>query len=313
MPGNPAPVTPVASRQAGDDVRGGIAMMAIGVLMLPVMDAVAKYLGATFGPIQIGLMRFVMQVAFTLPLALWFVGPIALRPRPFALQALRGTLIAAATCFFFAAVRVLPLADTMAIFFISPMVLTAISALFLGEKVGPRRWGAVLVGFVGALIIIRPGAGVFGAAALLPMGAACCYALYIVATRQIKGRSDPWSSNLQTGLFGALVLGAVLLAGDAAGVRLLQIVPIGLEHVGFFVVIGVIATVGHLLIIQAVARAPASVLAPIGYLEIVSATIIGYAWFGDVPDLWTVAGVVVIVTSGIYISYRENRLPRRAR
>ena len=313
IPVNPAPLAPLPPEQAEDDARGGIVLMALAVFMLPVMDGIAKYLGADYGPIQIGMLRFVMQVVFTLPFALWMVGARALIPHPFGLQVLRGMLIGMGTVFFFAALRFMPIAETLAIFFISPLLVTAISALLLRERVGIRRWSAVVAGFVGAMIVIRPGSGIFGMAAILPMCAAACLAFYLIVTRKLAGRSDPMSTNLQTGISGAIFLCIVMLAADALGFAGLGFNPIQPAHWLHFAGLGVIATVGHLLMILSLSRAPASTLAPIGYMEMPSAVLVGWIGFGDVPDVWTFAGILVIVGAGLYVAWRENQLANRAK
>lgn len=285
--------------------------MALGVSILPIMDGLAKYLGADYGPIQIGMMRFLAQSLFTLPLALWFVGVRALIPAPFGLQALRGVLIGTATTFFFAALQVMPLADTLAIFFVSPLIVTAISALLLGESVGPRRWSAVVAGFAGAMIVIRPGTGLFGAAAVLPLCAATCFACYLIVTRQLSARADAWTTNLQTGVFGALFLLLVMLGAEAAGLQGLGYTAIAAAHLPHLVAIGAIATAGHMLVIKALASAPASTLAPIGYIEMPSAALVGWIAFSDLPDLVAVAGIAIIIGAGLYVSWREHQLARR--
>ncbi|MFN0262568.1 DMT family transporter [Tepidamorphus sp. 3E244] len=312
VPVNPAPVAPVPT-MAHNRAGGGIVLMAIGVSLLPIMDALAKYLGAAYGPIQIGMMRFIAQIVFTLPLALWFVGLGALKPSPFGLQAMRGMLIGGATCFFFGALNHMPLADALAIFFVSPLLVTAISALLLREQVGIRRWGAVLCGFAGAMIVIRPGSGIFGIAAVLPLCAAACFASYMIVTRQLAGRADAWSTNFQTAAFGALFLAIVLVVAQALGFEALAFRPLRAEHWVHFVGIGVVATSGHFLVIKALERAPASAMAPIGYLEMFSAAIVGWVAFGDIPDIWTVTGIVLIIASGLYVSWREEQLSRRAK
>ncbi|MCB1471722.1 MAG: DMT family transporter [Rhodobiaceae bacterium] len=312
IPAGPAPLAPLPPAPVADDPRTGIALMAIGVIVLPVMDGIAKYLGASYGPIQIAMMRFVTQILFTLPFALWFVGLRALVPRPFWLQMLRGTLIGAATMFFFAALRFMPIAETLAIFFVSPLLVTAISALILRERVGVRRWSAVVIGFLGAMIVIRPGSGIFGLPAVLPLCAATSFAFYLIVTRQLSGRSDPWSTNLQTGFSGMVFLLLVMLVADLLGFEGLGFIAIRTEHWLHFLAIGVISTAGHLLMIMALARAPASTVAPIGYLEMPSAALVGWIGFGDVPDFWAVVGIAVIISSGLYVSWRENQLVKRA-
>lgn len=311
FPVNPAPVAPLPDRDRVTDARAGIVFMALGVSILPIMDGLAKYLGADYGPIQIGMMRFLAQSLFTLPLALWFVGVRALIPAPFGLQALRGVLIGTATTFFFAALQVMPLADTLAIFFVSPLIVTAISALLLGESVGPRRWSAVVAGFARrddrhparyrpVRRRRRPAAVRGHLFRLLPDRDA--------ATVRARRRLDDKPPDRR-------LRGAVPAAGHArgrgGGSAGLGYTAIAAAHLPHLVAIGAIATAGHMLVIKALASAPASTLAPIGYIEMPSAALVGWIAFSDLPDLVAVAGIAIIIGAGLYVSWREHQLARR--
>jgi drug/metabolite transporter (DMT)-like permease len=174
--------------------------------------------------------------------------------------------------------------------------------LLLKEKVGLRRLGAVIVGFIGALIILRPGIGVFRWPALFSLGSGICYGFYAIATRKLAGTAPP----LVTAGFTALV-GAVVMSLSAP---LYWVTP-SLFQLAIMVLIGLIAAVGHYLVILSYERAQASLLAPFAYYEIVMAVVVGYVMFGDLPDPWTWVGIAVLAASGIYISLRERQLGLR--
>ena len=307
MTGAPSPASRISSKA---DILQGILLMTLAMIIVPGMDTVAKYLSATVAPLLIGFGRFFFQAVFTLLGALMMTGGLrTLMPKRWGINMLRGIFLAGATFAFFTALKVMPVADAIAIFFIQPMVLTALSAIFLKEQVGPRRWAAVVVGLIGAIMIIRPGFDAFGAAALLPMVTACLFALYLLTTRILAGEDSMLSMQFTTSLGGGLTLAIVIVVIAAFGVETTGIIvamPNSIEMSLLFA-IGAISFVSHGLIVKALALAPASVIAPFNYLEIVSATLFGFLVFGDFPDLMTWAGIALIVASGIYIAHRERR------
>ncbi|KND20022.1 transporter [Pannonibacter phragmitetus] len=306
MTGAPSPASRISSKA---DILQGILLMTLAMIIVPGMDTVAKYLSATVAPLLIGFGRFFFQAVFTLLGALMMTGGLrTLMPKRWGINMLRGIFLAGATFAFFTALKVMPVADAIAIFFIQPMVLTALSAIFLKEQVGPRRWAAVVVGLIGAIMIIRPGFDAFGAAALLPMVTACLFALYLLTTRILAGEDSMLSMQFTTSLGGGLTLAIVIAVIAAFGVETTGIIvamPNSIEMSLLFA-IGAISFVSHGLIVKALALAPASVIAPFNYLEIVSATLFGFLVFGDFPDLMTWAGIALIVASGIYIAHRER-------
>jgi drug/metabolite transporter (DMT)-like permease len=228
------------------------------------------------------------------------------------LNLLRGALLGIASFLFFLALKSMPLADATAIFFVEPLIVTLLSALFLKESVGWRRIGAVLVGFVGALIVIRPNFLALGLVATLPLMTAALVAVYLILSRHLAARTPALAMHFYAGVGGSLIMLFVCLGGMAAGMPEMRIVmPRGATVWGLLVIMGVFATVGHLLFVQAYRHAPASLLAPFSYFEIVSATILGLALFGDVPDFGKATGIAIIVASGVYIVWRENRLAKR--
>ncbi|RSK38022.1 DMT family transporter [Rhodovulum iodosum] len=276
----------------------------------PVMDTFAKLAG-DFVPVgQIVAARFAIQVAILFPLA--GLMRVLVRPTPgdALLHLARAALILLATTAFFAALRHMPLADAIAVFFIEPFVLTLLGALFLGESVGWRRIAACVVGFAGAMMVIRPSFAAFGPVALLPVCTAFCFASYMVLTRRIARRMTPVALQAWTALAACLLIGPVLVLARGTEIAPLQTVwPEGRVWV-YLAGVGLAATVSHIFISGAVRLAPTATVAPLQYLEIVAATALGYAVFGDLPDTQTFAGIAVIVAAGLYVFVRERHLSR---
>ncbi len=276
----------------------GGALMVAAMVFMPFNDALAKHLSAFYPVLFIVWARFVSQFFILLPIVWLRHGPAGLWPRQPLLQILRGGVQILSVAFFFAAISTIPLADAMALLLTAPILVTALSPFILGEHVGPRRWAAVLAGFAGAIILLRPGFAGLEAGSILALAAGVFHALYNVLTRKISGSSPP----LVTLTFSAAVGAAVLSV----------LVPFQWEtpdfaHLPMLAGVGLIAACGHFLLIRAFEHAPASILAPFLYTELIVATAIGYVWFIDFPDFWTWTGMAVIVSSGIYISFRERR------
>jgi drug/metabolite transporter (DMT)-like permease len=188
-------------------------------------------------------------------------------------------------------------ADTLAIFFVQPLIVTLLSPVMLGEHVGIRRWVAVLIGFAGTLTIIRPGFQELNPGVFLALASGASLAIYLVLTRRIAGSALAMVTTFYTSLCGAIIMSAV--------VPFLWEPP-SLSQWGFLVLLSLIANGGHYLIIRSYDHAEASLLAPLAYTEMVMATIAGWYVFGDFPDLWTFAGVSILIACAIYISWRER-------
>lgn len=302
-----------SARPAGESVIGerevvaGVLLMLLAATLQPMQDAIMKYLGGAVPAVQVAWARMVFQMLFTLPFVLIGPGVAGLLPRPYGLQILRGLFIGCTNVAFVSAIIVMPLADAIALVFVAPLVVTALSALVLGETVGPRRWTAVVIGLAGAVIIIRPGSGLFGLVALLPITAAISYACYLIVTRRLKTSAPAISTHFFTAVVSAVAISIPLAIGMVTGLPLITPVAPSSGEWGLLAVVGLISTVSHFLIILAYNRAPASTLAPMTYFEIVGATILGYLVFGDFPDAWTWVGVAVIVSSGLYVVFRARR------
>jgi drug/metabolite transporter (DMT)-like permease len=301
---------PVPSSESDRAAVAGILIMCAGVALLPFMDAVSKFLGSSLPATEIAWGRFTFQALYMLPVVLATCGLANLIPRPLGLHILRGVLHAGSNVAFIAAITAMPLASAVATVFVWPLIATALSSVALGEHVGPRRWAAVFVGLAGAVIVIRPGMGIFGLVGLLPLVTAVMYACYFIITRKLATSAPPATMHFFTGFAGSVFLGIVLLAAHIFDIELFAPLSPSSAQWGLLATVGLVSTVAHMLVILACTRAPASVLAPIGYLEIVGATAIGFFWFGDVPDFWTWVGVAVIIGSGLYVWLRERRRSR---
>ncbi|MGF0520330.1 DMT family transporter [Agrobacterium pusense] len=300
----------MTSQTGFSDVAKGMTIMATCMFVLPVMDAIAKYMAVVGGmsPAQVTFYRFFFQVVCTLPLLL-MVSPSALfsAKRPW-MNCLRGVLHASASLMFFAAVKYMPLADVFAIYFVEPFMLTMMSALFLGDRVGWKRWTAIAVGFGGAMIVIQPSFEIFGWTSLLPVACAFLYTLYLFLNRAIGDADSPLVMQTMSGIAGTLFMGAALLAGDALGDRDFAVsLPQSGLALALLVLLGSISGYMHLLIVRAFRLAPLSLLAPFQYFEIISATILGYALFSDFPTPSKWLGIFIIVASGLFIIWRERQ------
>lgn len=284
----------------------GMGIMALAMLLLPAGDGITKALTAVAPPFEVTVWRTVAQ-------ALWFV-PVALILRhrlggpllTWAAVLSGASLISVSFCLI-SAFQHMPIATAIAIFFLEPLILTLLAGPLLGEVPGPRRLAAVAVGLVGALVVIRPNFQVYGPVTLMPVLAAFFFALNVVVMRSATRRQSALS--LQIGAAGcAAVLGiAALLAGWAMGRPPASLVQAPAWAQIAVVGAGALAAVTFLMITQAFSMAEASLLAPLQYLEIVGATVVGLIVFGDLPDLWTWIGTAIILASGLYVWHRERQ------
>ncbi|MGI9477500.1 MAG: DMT family transporter [Hyphomicrobiaceae bacterium] len=282
----------------------GMALMVLAMTLIPVMDGIAKLLSARYPTFEIVWARYFFHFVLLLPLVLHRYGAGAFKLQRPGLQLFRGSLLMVSTACFFGAIATIPLADTLAIVFVYPFIVTALAPWFLGERVGVWRWGAVAVGFIGALIVIRPGFQVLSPAMLMALAAGSIYAVYVLVTRKMAGSDPPLKTLLMTGVVGTVVMTLLL--------PFVWITPT-MPDLMMMVSLGILAAAGHYMIIVAHEWASAPQLAPFGYVEMVSATIVGYLLFGDLPAAITWLGIIIIVLSGIVIAWREGSVARRAR
>lgn len=297
--------TPSTAGQPADEVPAdrpalGIALLLLGMFVFTAMDGVAKGLASQgMPPERIALLRYVLVSAILMPVvvARWKHRPLY-TSRP-VLHILRGVLLIASATLFVYAMRTLPLETATAIGFVSPLYVTALSIPFLGEKVGMRRWVAVAVGFLGVLVILRPGTSAFVPEMLIPLVSSFCWACGLIITRAMRGRE------------GALT---ILVWSTVSG--MVVIAPLGISswemptatQWGMLVVIAFCHAAGQYLTIRAFSLASASVLAPFSYSTIIWAVLIGIFAFDSYPDFWTVAGTCLLAGAGLYVWHRERKV-----
>lgn len=284
------------------NIRLGIGLLLIAVALFTVGEAIVKTLAREYDITQIVWARYVFHALVTVTL---FSRVNLLRlvrtSRP-GLHTARSALMLAATAFFFSSLRYLPLADAIAISFVGPLLVTALSIPMLREQVGIRRWMAIFVGFAGVLVIIRPGMGVMHWAAILPLCTAVCYAFYQILTR-IASRTD----DTQTSLFWMSTFGVVV---SSIAVPFFWTKPDLIAWV-MMAALGTVYGVGHYLLIRGLEIAPASKLSPFLYTQIIWATLLGLLIFDQFPDEPTLIGGAIVISSGLYIWRRETlRRPR---
>ncbi len=290
----------------------GIGFMLGFCVLAPLGDSFAKLLGGLVPLGQILLVRFAVQALLLAPLALRDPGRAAMSPRALRLTLVRTLLHIAAIAAFFTALRHLPLADAVAIAFVMPFIMLLLGRFVLGETVGPRRLAACTVGFAGTLLVIQPSFAAVGAVALLPVFVALAFALFMLITRQIAKEVDPIALQAISGVFATALIGAAMIVFSASGLAPFAIVTPTPGQTALLLGIGVIGSVGHLLMTWSLRYAPSATLAPMQYLEIPIATLIGWAIFGDLPNGLAAVGIAITIGSGLYIVHRE-RITARAR
>ena len=266
-------------------------------VMLPIMDGFAKYLSSDLPVLQITWARYFFTVAFTLPIMFFFFRKNLVWTDKPKLQLIRGLILLTANICFFYSISIISLAKALTLAFIAPLIVTAFSPIFLGEKVGFRRLSAVIIGFIGSMVVIRPGFVEINLASLAALGTGVMYGFYLIITRKLSSSDNPLLTLLLTGVVGSIISSFVM--------PFVWIKPT-LNQWSMMAAIGIFACVGHLFIILSLKYADASKLAPFSYFEIVTNIIIGYYFFSDFPDKWTFLGLFIIILSGIYISRREN-------
>ena len=281
--------------------------------MAPLLDTASKLATAAIPVGQITTARFLVQGALMLPIALWMRLPLRIPGKTAALITLRAVFLIASTYGFVAGVQVMPIADALAIVFIEPFILLILGHILFGNPVGPRRIAASVIGFAGALLVIQPSLTHYGTAALYPLISAFCFAFYMLITQAIATGMHPVTQQLHTSIAGSLLCLPVMFWANGSGLTELDpVLPQGLNWLWLFGV-GFWAAASHMCMTMALKCAPASTLAPLHYLEIVTAVTLGYLVFGDFPNALTWAGIAIIVASGLYIIHRERVTLHQAR
>jgi drug/metabolite transporter (DMT)-like permease len=291
-------ISVIAARWRVTPATIGIAMMLLATLLFTVMDSIVKNLTASYPVQQVIWARYFFQFALMLLLLprLGIAGLLWTR-RP-GVHIARGLLLLISTYCMIAAISIVPLADAYTITFTAPFLVTILSVPLLKERVGWRRWTAVLVGFAGVLIVFRPIAAPVHWAMLLPLITAACLALYQILTRKVSydSRETAFMMLFYLAWVGTAVMSAIVPAYWQT---------VATADWAWMIGMGALGAAGHLILIRALAITPASLLSPFIYSQIVWALGIGHFWFGDVPSIWMLIGCAVIVASGLYVFYRE--------
>jgi drug/metabolite transporter (DMT)-like permease len=286
-----------------DDPMRGIPLLLAAIALFSISDALAKHLGETLPPLMIAWLRYAAFLALTTIPLMRRGGSQILSSRAPRLQVLRGLCVAGSALAFIVALRFLPLAEATAINFVSPAFVTVLSVIFLAERVGWRRWSAIGVGILGMLIIIRPGAAAFQPEAMLPMLSSAAWACAVIVTRRMGTLDAPATTLFWTAATGFVVLTLLLPFGAA--------MPDG-RQLAIGLLIGLVSSIAQWLVVLAYRAAPASVLAPFSYVQLVFSALLGLVAFGALPDRWTLLGAAVIAASGLYTAHRERVRSRAA-
>lgn len=285
-----------ASQQS--NIRTGILCILVGIFCLTLSDSLAKWLGPFYSPIQILFLRAVIALPLVTMLVLSLGGRRALRTQHIGVHLLRGAInVASASCFYLG-LTLLPLAENTAIAFCAPLFVTAISVAFLGEKVSRGGWLAILAGFAGVVVIVRPSPGNIQWAALLPLATAFGYAVMMVSAKRISARESMLTTMFYI-VLGQLVFASLPLAAVWK--------PIDWSHLPGFIGIAVCSTMGLGLITQAFRMAPASIVAPFDYFGLISAGLLGWFFWNELPDAWFYVGALMIAASGVYVALSNGR------
>jgi drug/metabolite transporter (DMT)-like permease len=275
----------------------GIALMCGAVAMFSCLDATGKHLNFHMFTLQVVWARYFFAFVLALFISNPFKNPALMRTnRPF-MQVGRSSLLLLSTVVNLIALRYLQLDEALAILFATPFMVALLSVPLLGEKVGWRRWTAIGVGFLGVLVVTRPGFGNMHPAALLSCGSAICYAFYVIATRVLSRTDSSETTQFYTNMVGAVIMTAI--------VPFVWTKPDSLLTGGLMILIGLLGGMGHYLLILAHRLAPASALAPFIYTQMIWTTALGFIVFGDIPHRWTIIGGLIVVASGLYLLHRE--------
>jgi drug/metabolite transporter (DMT)-like permease len=295
--------SPASAASSQTAILRGILLMCAGVSLFPFMNAAVKLLGARYPANEIVWARFTGHLIVMLAVFLPQYGMRLFATRRPAVQIGRGLLMLIGNALFVVAIASVPLATASAIGFTAPLIVTALAVPLLREPVGLRRWSAVLVGFTGALVVIRPGGGFGDPMLVLLLLGSATHALYLIATRWVGHYDDPATSIVYSALLGSLLMTLALPFSFAW--------PRDGFDVAMLASLGLIGAAGHYLVIRAFRHGPAAVIAPLSYVELVGTAALGYLIFGNFPDLWTWVGAAIIIASGLYIALRERRLRHR--
>lgn len=283
----------------------GIMLMIGFCILAPIGDTIAKLLGGIIPLWQLLMVRFGMQALLLLPLVRSRAASV-MTPRLIALMTLRTVLHLIGVGAMFTALRYLPLADCIAIAFVMPFIMLLLGRFVLGEEIGARRLAACTAGFIGTLLVIQPSFAEVGLPALLPVVVAFAFAFFMLTTRQMAKEVDPITLQAISGAMACAILGVlfVLFAGRADGA--VAVLMPDLPQTALMLAIGVIGTVAHLLMVWSLRYAPSATVAPMQYLEIPFATLIGWIVFTDLPNGLAAVGIAITMGAGLYVIFREQ-------
>lgn len=280
-------------------------MCATAVVMFPSLNATMKLLAGDYGVVQVIFVRSLGHLVLMLIMLMPGQGLRIFYTRRPGMQLARSALQAVSTAFYVTALTLIPLTTATTIAFTAPLLVVALSGPMLGEKVGIRRWSAVLIGLVGALVIIRPGGALMHWADFLVLGSSLCYAAYQLLTRRIAR----YDSSRTTGVYTIVVM----LVISTAAVPFFWTTPDNLADWGLFAVLGIAGGLGHFFMVKAYQLGQASIVGPFDYGQLIGATLLGFLMFNEFPDLWTWVGAALLIGSGLYVARREAKLAATAR
>jgi drug/metabolite transporter (DMT)-like permease len=289
-------VAPSAPARADRPFKG-IALVLASTVFLGASDVTAKYLSATLPSIEITWIRFLVFALIMTPAMMPGSPLFAMQTNRLSLHLLRGLTILGSSLFFISGLRFLPIAEASATGFVAPLFVTALSIIFLSEKVGLRRWIATGVGLIGVLIILRPGTGAFHPAAFFPLVSALAWACTLIMTRMMSGTERAITVMAYSSIVGVCILSVL--------VPFVWVTPTW-HDIAFGIFIGVASTAGQWIVVLAFRYADASVLAPFSYTQLLWVSVLGFLVFGEVPDAYTITGAAFIVASGLYTAHRER-------
>lgn len=289
----------------------GIALMTGFCILAPLGDSIAKLLGGEIPLSELLIVRFAMQILLLAPAVWWYKHPLTMTSRVFYLILIRTILHIIGIGGMFSALRFLPLADAIAIAFVMPFIMLILGRYVLNEEVGARRIIACAVGFVGTLLVVQPSFEAVGAPALLPLLVAVVFAFFMLVTRQIAKEIEPVALQVVSGVQAVIILGLIFLFArnsnlDAIGFKM----PDAFNGLLLFI-LGVIGTLAHLLMTWSLRFAPSATLAPMQYLEIPFATLIGWFIFKDLPNGLAAVGILITMGAGLYIVWRERIVAKK--
>ena len=268
-----------------------------GWLLLPFMDGIAKFLSTEIHFLQVVWGRYFFMLLISIPLAFIFFRKELKFPESLSVQLWRSFFLFLSTIFFFYSISIISLPEALTLAFVSPIIVTVLSIFYLNERVGIHRWTAVFLGFIGVLVIIRPGFIDFNFASISALAAGISYAFYIIYTRKLSFTDSAIVTLIFTGSIGCLIISLIVP---------FFWINLNFTQILYLILLALIGTIGHFLIILSLKLGEASKLAPLGYFEITTNILVGYIFFNDLPNLWIYLGLFLIVISGIYIFIREN-------